>query len=439
VGPVITIPKAGLAKVQRLPYAYWQELKELRGRQALQDFINRHPDVQQALVSEFGKQVGPRVVSGKMKDNNEAAFVDEAIKSLVLRAGGSKKSHWAPWTASGDEFIVKPVAGKRISFHEGREKYVIFTDHSIRLDEASFSKMSDAAIALMNAVDEKGKKSVLRADFVLEQSQEGRKWWLIDVGESKLTFVLASHLHAAAGTGHDFAADLVSLVEKAGKGSRSAVLAYQNEAMFAGMDFEFNGLGNMFMDRDFETAVVSKDKFITMLRQGAASARDPKILLRFFRFISQEERTLLQQAEKAGALRIVDPLKFIPLMEKESVSGLVTKLSSRLGSLVSVPESFVVSLRGSASEIRDNLVRAATSRGMNEIVLKPGNGVERWRTTAFFYSILNESHLSEIERTIRKMLATEKIKSVVVEQLVGNGTIEGKKAEVRVWCLQEQG
>ncbi len=133
---------------------------------------------------------------------------------------------------------------------------------------------------------------------------------------------------------------------------------------------------------------------------------------------------------------MIDSSDFIPVMQKAAIGNAVNEgIASELSRLVSIPRSSQFDTRASAQNVQSSIVSWMHSHGVEDIVLKPG-AYGGSATTAFFYNVNNAGHVREMSITIKKM-ADAGVNTVIAEELVWNGSIDGKKLEVRVWCLRE--
>ncbi|MCL5427779.1 MAG: hypothetical protein M1321_01205 [Candidatus Marsarchaeota archaeon] len=427
--------KGGLAKVQCMPFSLWSELKRLKTGEDILGFVSQHKDLESALRLQL-RSSAARILDGrKIKNAREAMFVDGILKSAILRAAGSAKASWAPWTASGDSISYRAISSSgTVSFEEGAGQFSVPSSYSISIDSESFGRLAAATELIFDRLDPQGRKRCLRVDFVMEKADGRANWWLVDIGESNLGFVMASRLHSAAGTGMDSAGKYVDMVMGSMSGRDSVLMAYQDAKMLEGMPFEFEGLRARFESRGIRVTTLPKSGFLDMIASNPGVAHS-SIALRFFRNATGDELEALRRAEEAG-LHVIDSSEFIPAMQKDSISCAISNgIVPLLHGLVSIPKSKQFDISAGAQEVQCRIGSWAQSLGMEDIVLKPGTHAGS-ATTAFFYNVSNARHMQEMRLTVER-ISSAGSGTVIAEELAGNGGIDGKKLEVRVWCLRE--
>ncbi len=428
------VQRGGLAKVQNVPFSYWKDLKRLNTGGELLEFARQHSDLESALRVQLRGSALRVMDRGDIKSASEVTFIDGILKSSILRAGGSAKTSWAPWSASGD-CISSNVMNRSgsITFEEGPMLFSVPATYSLKIDEVSFQRLRAATELISTHLDPDGSKYCIRADFVLERSNGLYEWWLVDVGESNLGFVLGSQMHGLAGTGLDFAGMYANMAKGFVDSRNSVMIVYQDDRMLQGMPFEFEGIKERLNGAGIHAELLTKDDFLNRVQSGAYNASAPPVL-RFFRAASQVEVERLNKAEVDG-LRMIDPPRFIPLMQKQAVTETVDiDLRADLERLVCVPKMLRVEIGNGTEMAFSTVLDWMHINGVSDAVLKPGTKGKS-ATTAFFYSIDNPRHRLEMKKTIGKIAASD-IRTVVVEELVGDGAIEDRKTEVRVWALR---
>lgn len=424
----------GIAKVQAVPFSYWSELKMIGTGNELLDFVRKHEDLEIALRTQLRNSASRVIDNGLLKDSAEVMFVDGILKSAILRAGGSAKASWAPWVVSGRNISYETLNTHNSFIFEESGKFFSVPSHLLlKIDEESFRRINTVAWSIFNYVDPKKEKYCLRADFVIEVVNEKPKWWLIDVGESNLGFVLGSQLHSFAGTGLDFASNYVEMVKGLSSGEDNVLITYQDEKMLHGMPFEFKGIIGRLGDEGISVNMLPKADLLSLIQQESNLSNMP-LVLRFFRKAEVYELEQFRIAEGRG-VQIIDSTRFIPLMQKHNIEGIVDEqLRADLQKFVSIPMIKRIDINPDPKETWSEILAWMQSNNLSEIVLKPGTPTKS-ATTAFFYSIENPRHVLEMLKTIEKIKKSE-VRTVVAEELVGNGTIEDRKVEVRVWCLR---
>ncbi len=425
----ISMPALGLAKVQRLPYACWDELKMLRSRDAAFQFMMAHKESERIFARELGEGSFKRIIGkGKFKDNSDRDFADETCKSCILRAAGSAKASWNTWSVSpngfsyqshGPDFSVKIV--------QNANQYLFDFPYEINLGRQEFESIKEAARLLVERLDPGGEKRILRMDFALEAAGKSVLPWLVDFGESHYTFVLGTHFHAALGANEDFISrylDAVGLPD----GSGRVWMVYQSDNALCGMPWEIEGIKSAIEARGNKANPISLEDFIS-LPMGSISPKDR--VLRFFR--QADEDTFMELNRLVPSVHMfADPLKFIPRLQKASVHRLVESMLQELSQLVRVPKAALFPLESHFLSIVGKIAQWAGKEEVDEIVVKPGQG--KMQPNAFFYRLENPHHIEELGRTIRKMQKNG-ASEAVVEQLVGNSAIDGRKAELRFWIF----
>ncbi len=435
---MVLIPAAGLAKVQKLPHSHWQELKTVRTKPELLTFIRKHPKIEGVLVQELGEGVARRIVSsGQFRGESDLIYVTELLKSAILRGAGSEKSMWAPWTVGGETVDCAPFNGTNaFSFSESGQQFAFDVPGLVSIPKASFSRLKKATEILFRNLDPLGRKFLIRADFVLESSPRGGRWWLVDVGESNLALVLASRLHSAAHTGNEFASRYVDLVKSILPERRKLLVAYQDDELRESMSFEFLGLSRIMAERGIHADFITKAQLLSLLAQSDL----PKFaleyaVLRLFRHLELGDMGPLSAACSQG-LPILDSPCFAGFMRKSSVERAVWKARAELSKYVGVPRGMLVALDRPA-DASDAILSCMSGAGISEIVVKPGSMGTHYLPTAFFYDLCNTRHLDELRRTLH-VLQKAGVSSVIAEELVGNGAVNGRKIEVRLWCFRDE-
>jgi hypothetical protein len=302
--------------------------------------------------------------------------------------------------------------------------------YGIQVGKGAFEAIKAAASLLVDKLDPEGDKRILRIDFALEMKDGKVKPWLVDFGESHFTFVLGTEIHAARGTRQDLVSDYLDAVELP-QGPGNVWIVYQSDKTLAEMPWELDGVKRAIEKRGLEARHHSLSMFLNTLMYSDSLEQGRDLVLRFFR---QAGRDVISELELAtGGKRVfADPLKFIPRLEKANVHRLVESLRDDLAGVISIPRAASFALQGHPKDTNSQIQRWAASEGIEEIVVKPGNG--KPHPNAFFYRLDNPHHQEELERSLGKMCGSN-VTSVVVEEMVGNGSIDGRKAELRFWIF----
>jgi hypothetical protein len=445
----IFFPKAGLAKVQRLPYSMWNDLKLLRNRDAAIEFLRSHPKVEPMFRNGLGPAAKRILETGRTKDKNEAAFADEIIKSCILRAAGSEKAVWAPWNVNKDfahrllgedskvwspwnvgrEFAYRHLGEEsRIEMAHNGSSYSYDMPYHIALAPEIWQKASAAAGILANAVDPKSEKRMLRVDFVLESGNGQSKLWLVDFGESHMTLHIATKMANAVGHQEDFLSQYSERVIGKVKPGQTVYIVAQGTKMIEDFPFEVEAIRLEVEKKDGMPVVLTLSEFL----EKSARTEPDSLIIRLFRQATRAEMSLLENSVPATA-KYIDPLKFVSSLKKSMVSGMVESARKELSQHVSIPFMRIFAI-ASPEQAAKEIERSMKDAGIMEVVVKPGGPSPDLHTTAFFYRLDNPHHLDEMTRSLRKISAA-KVNSVVVEEMVGAGTVDGRKAEFRFWAF----
>jgi hypothetical protein len=126
-------------------------------------------------------------------------------------------------------------------------------------------------------------------------------------------------------------------------------------------------------------------------------------------------------------------LKFVASLKKSMVSAVIESARKELMQHVSVPFMRTFAITNPEQAVKE-IERSMKDAGVMEVVVKPGGPSSDLHTTAFFYRLDNPHHLDEMARSLRKINAA-KVSNVVVEEMAGAGTVDGKKTEFRFWAF----
>ncbi len=289
-----------MAKIQGIPFSYWSELRHLERPGEILDFVKRHRDLEAALRVQLRDSASRIIDMGNIKNPRETMFVDGILKSSIHRAAGSAKASLAPWSVSVNGMTLIPIGRHgTVSFEEGSGLYSVPSRWSIEIDRESFRRLASATELIFNNLDPHGRKYCMRVDFVMEWIGGHTNWWIIDIGESNLGFIMASQLHSAAGTGLDAAGVYANMVRNSMSGIGTVMIAYQDEKMLEGMPFEFEGMKTRLESYGIHVNVLPKSEFLALIAQDPGIARS-SIALRFFRKANAQELDMLHKAEKMG-------------------------------------------------------------------------------------------------------------------------------------------
>ncbi|MFA5106401.1 MAG: hypothetical protein WC506_05595 [Candidatus Micrarchaeia archaeon] len=428
------IPDAGIGKVQALPYSMWNELKSLKNRDAALDFIMAHREVENLFIRELGAGAADRIINKqKFKDNADRDFADEVFKSCILRAAGSAKADWVPWWVGPQGYSCWNFSKDgRIAIPANGQTYKFPVPYGLELDSKTFMNMCVCGQELANAMDPEGEKRIFRADFTLENSNGKIIPWLTDFGESHLTFVLATHLHDARGINEDLAARYLAAMKLPEKPARTWLVTQGAKTMHD-MPYEIEGIRMELEALGHSPIVCTLQGFVEKLEAGEKLEEGQDIVLRFFR---HAESSLIQKIKEltSNAQVFIDSLDFIPRLQKFNVNRMISLNREELEFWVSIPKSIYMNISGDSDDSTTAIAGWAKASGIEEIVLKPGNA--RMQPNAFFYRLDNPHHLEEMARSIRRM-RTHGITIATAEEMVGNGAVDGKKAELRLWIFKE--
>lgn len=428
----INMPVSGLAKVQRLPYSCWDELKVLKSRNAALEFLMAHRETEKIFTQELGEGAAERIIrKGRFKDNADRDFADEAYKSCILRAAGSAKASWNPWSVSQDGFSAASFGSDSlVVIKQPGGEYGFDVPYGIQVGMGAFDAIKATAAILAERLDPEGDKRIFRIDFTLESNGGKIQPWLVDFGESHYTFVLGTEIHAARGTRQDLVSGYLDAVGLP-NGTGRVWMVYQSDKTLSDMPWELEGVKSAIENRGLEAVHLSLPKFLSRLREGVSLEQGRDLVLRFFR--QADQKTILQLQGATGNKQIfADPLKFIPMLQKQEVHKLIEGVRKELSGAVCIPRSASFALKQRPKDTRSEIERWAVSQGIEEIVVKPGNC--NAHPNAFFYRLDNPHHQQELERALGKMWRGN-VLSAVVEEMAGNGSIDGRKAELRFWMF----
>ncbi len=427
------IPASGLGKVQVLPYSMWNELKMIKHRDAALDFLLAHRETEKLFERELGEGAVNRIIKkNRFKDNADRDFADEVFKSCVLRAAGSAKASWMPWHLGNMYQCQVFGTDSAVSVEQNRNKYSFSIPYGMQIDSGMFENLKNCAQIVADAIDPCHQKRILRADFTLEKSGDRIIPWLTDFGESQLTFVVATQIHKMRGCKENLVSRYMSAIDIPQETMR-VWLVSQSAKTYKDMPYEIDGITSELEGRGHAVEYATLADFLRKLESGLKLEEGKDIVLRYFRQASQEIISKIK-AHVGNPGIFIDNLDFIPLLQKFNVNRRINLHSEEIEFWVSVPKSSYLSLAGDSADTCKAICRWAKASEVEEIVLKPGNA--RMQPNAFFYRLDNPHHLGEMERCIRKM-KMHGVTMAVAEEMVGNGAIDGKKAELRLWIFRQ--
>lgn len=437
----------GLGKVQRMPYALWEELREVSSQSEFVRFLQAKEPILRGFVAKRLSDGKAEALfsNGRIEKRQEAYYLAEVLKSAILRGGGSSLIGWALWSANGvpeTRFEKLPcgeaaldIAGIRVD---------VPVSYSVKIDEGIMSRLEAATLMLHTILSAGHGKLLTRADYVLERDSVGSIVpWLVDVGESNLSFALTEALFGAF---QEFAPKAPALLgpyiegalKACGRLPKSVAVIAEDAKMIKDMPYEFAALSE-----GLEQRVMCKGPApsVIVTHVGALAKADRlkyDFVLRCFRSAAAADAFKALLSEETASVEapfVVDGLEFVSAYGKSQVREAVEQNRLQLAGLVKVPLSDVFELEeGGLEATTGQIFSSFSGKGIGDIVIKPAAKPVGASSIAFFYNVGNPYHLEQATHNMAK-LYRRGIRSIIVEESVGNGVAGDRKAEIRVFAL----
>ncbi len=437
----------GLGKVQKMPYALWRELREASSQAELVSFVQAREQMLKGFVAKRLSDDKAEVLfsSGRIEKRQEAYYLAEVLKSVILRGGGSQLIDWALWSANGvSETKFEKLPCENADLDIAGVHLIVPVSYSIKIDKRMMSRLEAATLLLHNTLSVGRGKLLTRADYVLERDPVGNMVpYLVDVGESNLSFALTDALFGAfQGFVPKVPALLGSYVESAlnsyGRPPKSVAVVAEDVKMISDMPYEFAALAEGLEQRVMRKGPAAS-VIVTPVRElTKANSSKYDFVLRCFRSRAAADafRAILpEEALNAGEPFVAESLEFVSAYGKSQVREAVEQNRAQLSEVIKVPLSELFGLEeGSLEATAEQIFRSFSGKDINDIVIKPAAKPIGASSVAFFYNVCNPYHLEQAGYNLAK-LYRKGIRSIIVEESVGNGSVDGRKAEIRVFAL----
>ncbi|MBI2581077.1 hypothetical protein HYV85_04725 [Candidatus Woesearchaeota archaeon] len=438
----------GLGKVQRMPYALWGELREISSQDELVEFMQANEPMLGGFVAKrlSAGKAEALFSSGRIEKRQEAYYLAEVLKSVILRGGGSSLIGWALWSANG----VPETRFERLPCGEAALNIAgihvnVPVSYSIKVDECIMSRLEAATLMLHTILSAGQVKLLTRADYVFERDSVGNIVpCLVDVGESNLSFALSDALFdvfqkfAPAKMPALLSHYLEGALKAYGRPPKSAAVIAEDAKMIKDMPYEFAALSAGLERRVMRKGPAPSVVVTNVGELAKADSLKYDFVLRCFRSAAAADafKVLLPEENASAEVPfVVDGLEFVSAYGKSRVREAVEQNRPQLAGLVKVPFSEVFELKeGSLEATIEQIFCSFLGKGTGDIVIKPAAKPVGASSIAFFYNVCNPYHLEQAGYNMAK-LYRRGIRNIIVEESVGNGVAGGRKAEIRVFAL----
>ena len=425
------VPTYGIAKTQKLPYSYWNQLREVETKDQLVDFFIQNSDF-------FHEFLSKRTSSGKVEDifenqkikkNSEFDYLSEAAKSAIFRAGGSNIMDWGCWYVADGSIITTPITESGVNSVDVCGLSVeLPLGYKIALPSQLYEDIRDATREIHTMVRSQtdGPKILSRVDFVLTDED---KAYIVDIGESNTTLCLADALYSLSGLGEGMLLNqyLQRLFEEQAKinpNIKEVILVAEDQKMINNLPYEFQTMELLIREKfDIPVKTILKEE----LMDSEVAEDKFSAYIRCFRGIIPESE---------HDFRMVDDISAIDVYSKDNLYQILEVLKDDLPQNIMVPNHHLFRLDETEPDIlAEKIYQQAEEANLHDFVVKPSIKSKKSSSLAYLYSIENSVHPRQLEKTIRRLRKEEHIPYLILEENVGAGVADGKKLEVRVHCL----
>lgn len=435
----------GLGKVQRMPYDLWKELREVSSQSELVRFVQANePTLRGFVANRLSDSKAAAIFrGGRIEKRQEAYYLTEVLKSAILRGGGSSIMGWALWSANGvSETKFERLPREEAALDIAGMHVNVPVSYAIKIDKSVMSGLEAATLTLHRALSAGKCKILTRADYILERdSAGGIVPCLVDVGESNLSFALTEALFGAfpkfvPNITHVVGLYIEAALKAYGRTLKSAAVIAEDETMLTNMPYEFAALSIALAQR---TQSGSSTSPVQVTHLGALARTDSfnsDFVLRCFRSKTAAETFKEFLTRRGNAVPfVVDSLEFVSAYDKSRVRKTVEQNKPMIAGSVKIPLSEVFELEeGGLEAATEQIFGSFSGKGIGDIVIKPAAKPLGASSIAFFYNVGNSYHLEQASYSIQK-LYRKGVRSIIVEEAVGNGVAGDRKAEIRVFAL----
>lgn len=425
-----TILNYGIAKTQKLPYSYLDLLKKIETRGQLVDFFMQDSYFFKKFLLKrtSNSKVQDIFEKGRICDDSEFDYLCEATKSAIFRAGGSNIMNWGCWYVGNSTLKANKIS------EEETEKINVYNSlvelplgFSIAIPRKLYEDMKEVSNKIHKEIRSHidGSKILSRVDYVIINEN---KAYIIDIGESNTTLSLSDALYNFSGLGkgtllEEYFKRVIEEQEILVPNFQNLIFVAEDKKMLQNLPYEFEIMQSFVKDKyGLNTTTILKDKLLSHHEEGTA-------LVRCF-------RGLLPQNDKG--IVMVDDISAINIYKKDNLFEILERLKADFPLSISIPSHHLFELKGKEpEELAKNIHQHAKDAGLEDYVVKPSVKSNKGSSLAFLYSINNPTHLRQLKKTVKRLSQEEHIPSLILEENVGSGIIDGKKLEVRVHCLSD--